>query len=333
MEQEIDLGYVEDEKNTGTDEPNLIPGNKGKDWINANGGDDYILGSEGNDRNSGGDGFDTKDFSNMKNGFGLKIDYYSDKTTVEKTNSLGEKERDVLYDIERIKGGHGPDEFKIINIEGEVFFDGAGGKDTLNINLRHGFEGEHPEDFSFSRTSGLFKGQPYEAIMSDNEGNILYINDIENVYINGKPADEIQSIKDAIQTSIDTISKEDPETSLDNSAIAHETLSVPISDSIAMLDKINSGFNGSDIDSALKDVLEHEGAKEMLENLEKDGLENLGVPLQDDASPEEFIEEVLMAAHKATIERGLDMPGNTQDNSNTEYEVELSNTNDDFGIV
>ena len=333
----------------GTDEPNNLKGTYKSEWISAEGGNDIVHSSGGNDTVWGGEGNNLMDYS--KNDSKIKAEINGDFTRVVKgpyqTDPIGPNPLDRLKNMNMLKGSDHGDEIDVSRIKGEMYIDGGnqgkGEADLLNIRLREGgtlINGDvipDKEDFKLNWKPGVFEGRPYEAILSDENGNTLYINDIEQLYIDGELQVNHEKIYNDLKEDYEAIKEklfsENPESTLENSAIAHETLSVPISDSIAMLDKINSGFNGSDIDSALKDVLEHEGAKEMLENLEKDGLENLGVPLQDDASPEEFIEEVLMAAHKATIERGLDMPGNTQDNSNTEYEVELSNTNDDFGIV
>lgn len=343
MGKEFDfLGYIIDERNNGNENNNLITGNKEKDWVRAKGGNDYILGSEGNDRNDGGEGSDTKDYSNMTNSRGIKANIFADEATISKINSQGEKEYDKLNSIERIKATDGPDEFRVHVIKGEMFVDGEGGSDILNLDLRDGFIGENPENFKFKRKSGLFDQQPYDAIFTDEEGkNTLYINGFEDIRIRNVPAidlgkhleDLTEAIKDKFDEVIDKISPQDSEASLDSTVAETDRYALPINDTFVMLDKVRSTLNESGINSELRNIVNHDSVVEMLANLKEDGLELLDVPGHKDQSPEEQIEAILLAAHDATIERGLDAPDESQENSNTAYELGYSNDDNDFSIV
>jgi len=96
---------------------------------------------------------------------------------------------------------------------------------------------------------------------------------------------------------------------------------------------VKSDLNETGTNPALRDVLNHEGVVEILENLKAEGLDSLEVILPEGASPETQITEILLVARDVTINRELDMPGASQEASSVNHETDYQNTDDDYGIV
>ena len=179
------------------------------------------------------------------------------------------------------------------------------------------------------------EGEYYQGKIThtDKDGTYtVYLQNIERVIIKDHkgneidPADLSSSLQQSVSNTID-------EATFGNAAAEADSYALPITDTFAMLDKVKSTLNESGIDSELRDIVNHDGAVEMLENLKEDGLDLLEVPGHEEQSPEEQLEAVLLAARDATIERGLDMPGEAQDNTSTNSEHEYSNVDDDYSLV